>query len=128
MTLRKRLTLLIILKLLQKLSEHGFRGVALQLFKSYLTNRTHCVKLGDCLSQVALVRFSIPQGSALRPLSFVLYLNHLTLSCEQLDPYMFADDTNLLYESTLLNTYALKDELNKNASWFVENKLCLNSS
>ena len=39
-------------KLLQKLSEYGDRGFALEWFKSYPTNKARCVKLGDCLSHV----------------------------------------------------------------------------
>ena len=115
-------------KLLQKFPEYDARGFALECFKSYLTNRTRCVKLGNCLSQVEVIIFGVLQGSVLGPMLFVHYINDLPLCCEQLDPYMFADDTNLLYESNLLNTYTLNDKLNQIASWFAENKLCLNSS
>ena len=41
---------------------------------------------------------------------------------------MFADDTNLLYKSNLINCFVLNDELNQIASWFAENMLSLNSS
>ena len=57
-----------------------------------------------------------------------LYINDLPLCCEQLDPKMFANNTNLLYKSSFLNNYTLNDDLSQNASWFAENKLCLNSS
>ena len=41
---------------------------------------------------------------------------------------MFADDTNLLFESNIVNCFALNDEFNQIASWFAENMLSLNSS
>ena len=41
---------------------------------------------------------------------------------------MFAEDTNLLFESNLLNIYALNDVLNQTESWLAENKLRFNSS
>ena len=50
-------------KPLKKLSEDGVRGVALECFNCYLTNRTHSVELGDCLPQVVVIIFAVPQGS-----------------------------------------------------------------
>ena len=89
------------------------RGVTFEWFKSFLTNPNHCVKLSDCLSQVEVIIFGVQQGSVSGPQLFVPYINDLSLGYVQFDPYKFADDTNLFYESNLINTYALNDELNQ---------------
>ena len=93
-----------------------------------MTNKTRCVKLGHCLYQLELTIISVPQGSDLGPLFLALYINDLTLCCEQLDPYTFADDTNLHYDVMLVNFYAFKNKFNQIATWFAENKLCMHSS
>ena len=56
--------------LFQKLSKNGVRGVTLEWFECYLTNRNHCVKLGGCLSQVGVIIFGAPQGSVSEPIFF----------------------------------------------------------
>ena len=104
-------------KFLQKPSEDGVRGIALKWFKSFVT----IVEISDWLSQVEFIMFCAPQGSLFWPVLFVLGIKDLPLRCEQLNQYMFADDTHLLYVSNLINTYALNEELNQIASWFAEN-------
>ena len=86
----------------------------MEWLKSYLTNRIHRVNLSDCLFQVEVIVFCVPQGAVLTPLIF-LYINYLPLCCEQVDPYMLmtTDDSSLPDESNFLITYALNDELNQ---------------
>ena len=85
-------------KFLQKLLKNGVKENALERFKPYLTNKNHCIKLSGCLSQVGVILFGAPKGSFLEPLLLHLYINGLPLCCDQLNPYKFADDKNLLYE------------------------------
>ena len=63
--------------LLKKLEHYGIRGVALQLFKSYLTNRKHCTKINGVLSDLIDIEMGVPQGSNLGPLLLLLYINDL---------------------------------------------------
>jgi retron-type reverse transcriptase len=51
--------------LLSKLEATGVRGLGLEWFRSYLTNRKQCVKLGTALSDAAGISFGVPQGSIL---------------------------------------------------------------
>ena len=46
--------------------------LALGWFKSYLSGRTHSVKVGSTLSHPAVLQYGVPQGSAFGPILFSL--------------------------------------------------------
>ncbi len=52
----------------------GIAGSALEWFKSYLTNRTFSVKMGDLTSRNSVLTCGVPQGSILAPILFSLYM------------------------------------------------------
>ena len=58
---------------------YGISELALGWFKSYLSERTHTVKVGSTLSHPADLKFGVPQGSVLRP---ILYLYIQTQSAQ----------------------------------------------
>ena len=81
--------------LIRKLKLYGCSENTLCWFKSYLTNRRHMCKIGRAISQERFIRCGVPQGSTLRPLLFLLYVNDHPSCLSHSIPSMFADDTNL---------------------------------
>ena len=68
--------------LLQCLQNLGVMGVELKWFANYLTNRMQRVKQKDQYSDWGLVLGGIPQGSALGPLLFLVYVNEMPLQVQ----------------------------------------------
>lgn len=84
--------------LLQKLEHIGIRGLQLNFFRDYLSNREQCVRIGEYVSSNAPISYGVPQGSILGPTLFIIYLNDLL--CLKDFPgkiISYADDTALIF-------------------------------
>ena len=114
--------------LLKKLEHYGIRGTALSWFKSYLSDRKQFVSVNGISSLTSDITCGVPQGSVLGPLLFLIYINDLPNSSKILTFFLFADDTNIYFESDGLTrlTKKINKELNKVKSWLDCNKLALN--
>ena len=81
--------------LLTKMEKYGIRGLPLQWFINYLTNRQQYVSMDGTESLKQKVVCGIPQGSSLGPLLFPIYINDIPDCSEKLSFRIFADDTNI---------------------------------
>ena len=115
--------------LLSKLDHYGFRGMANNWFKSYLSNRKQFTSIRGVHSSLRELSCGVPQGSILGPLLFILLINDLPNATNFFN-ILYADDTTLLKSSNnLANLYnEANAELEKLADWFKANKLTLNIS
>ena len=82
--------------LLHKLSHYGIRDLANCWFSSYLSNRNQFVTINGFHCEIQRFQYGVPQGSDLRPLIFLIYVNDLHNTIKFSQSFHFADDTCLL--------------------------------
>lgn len=118
--------------LLKKMDRYGIRGIPLQLFKSYLSNRTQRVidinERGErVVSNDRLIQRGVPQGSILGPLLYLIYTNDV-VNVTNNRIVLFADDTSVLFWADDLEGCKRDIEVTlKNLNnWFTSNNLLLN--
>ena len=104
-------------RLFEKLAFYGTRGPLLNWIRSFLTNRTQCVVLNGQYSRPSNVLSGVPQGTVLRPLLFLCYINDLPKNVIS-KVKLYADDV-LLYSSihTITDCQNLQDDLNRLVQW-----------
>ena len=116
--------------LLNKLEYYGVRGLLKDWFQSYLKNRKQFVSVNNSTSNTKEIPTGVPQGSALGPLLFLLYINDLHKSVKHSKTYHFTDDTNIMQSNESLDVLSknLNKDLKSLSQWLKANKLSLNIS
>ena len=120
--------------LLDRLNVHyGISELALGWLKSYLSGRTHSVKVGNTLSHPAALQYGVSQGSVLGPILFSLYTNPISSiihSHSSINHHFYADDTQLYIALTPTNfshsIQKLKNCVSNIQNFMSANKLKLN--
>ena len=86
----------------------GLNGAVLRWFRSYLSNRSVAVRVGDSFSTYKPFSFGVPQGSVLGPRLFSMYLDPVCsiISVYNICHIAYADDITLYTSFSLSNSDA----------------------
>ena len=113
---------------------YGISELALGWFKSYLSGRTHSIKVGSTLSHPVTQQYRVPQGFVLGLILFSLYTNPISSiiqSHSSINYHFYTDDTQLYILLSLANfshcIQKLKNCLNDIQNFMFTNTLKLNA-
>ena len=117
--------------LLSKLNTYGIRGLALDWFGSYLSNRKQHVFINNSDSKHKFINYGVPQGSILGPLLFLVFINDISQSSNLFKYILYADDSTLSTCVDNLNNLhrsaaIINSELNKVYLWLKANSITIN--
>lgn len=120
--------------LFDKLVHYGVKPSAVNLIKSYLSNRKQYVEIGGMKSAMGTIDIGVPQGSILGPLLFLVYINDISTSSELLSTILYAEDST--FSANINNLGQTDDEISQRMNtelgnvynWLAANRLCLNVS
>ena len=114
--------------LLKKLPLYLPQSQSIGILESFLKNRFQFVKVNRSLSSKEAVKTGVPQGSALGPLLFILYINDLPLHLEsKLTNNLFADDSSMHASSKSIDhlNSSLQNGLNDANTWCSKNSMSI---
>ena len=113
--------------LIYKLKQNGIKDKLLCILIDFFKNRQQSVVLNGQFSSWTKVNAGVPQGSILRPLLFLTYINGLP-KVLQSNPKLFADDTSLFatVKDITTSTVSLNNDLTKISKWAVQWKMNFN--
>ena len=69
------------------------------------------------------IKSGVPQGSILRPILFIMYINDMVYSCPDKAVDLYADDSTLHKSGTNIND--IQNDLNRINSWCKYNNMAL---
>ena len=84
--------------LVKRLEDYfGFSAIVLDWFKSFFSERSQCVILGNARSKSIPVLQGVPQGSVLGAQLYTLYVRPMSEICKRhnIHYHSYADDTQL---------------------------------
>lgn len=118
------------LNLLTKLKALGVSQASLDWFKSYLSGRLQCVRIGTETSGLQSISHGVPQGSILGPALFTIYLNNIPSMPDVCSLESYVDDSKLYISFPVAEASDMVQQINadlqKVASWCCYNSLLIN--
>lgn len=91
--------------LFSKVPFYGIRGIALDLLRSYLSDRSQFVEINSIKSDLADIRYGDPQDSLLGSTIFLLYINDIVSIPGTPDIVLYADDTNIFFSPLITSLF-----------------------
>lgn len=91
----------------------GFDDTALELVKSYFTDRKQRVVLEGKKSESVNITSGVPQGSILGPLLFSIYTVNITKCLEYCKYHMYCDDVQLTFSFKPSEANAAQEKINR---------------
>jgi len=90
--------------LCNKLKIYGFDNISIGWVRSYLSDRSQFVCIGNDISEVLIIKVGSPQGSVISPVLFIILLSDIDLWSEHSTISGFADDNSAtVIEDTFKN-------------------------
>ena len=116
--------------LLTKLKRLGITGNFHNIFKSFLSNRTQCVKVGKSFSEMLPISSGVPQGAILSPTLFQIYINDLLSLPLYCKVHAYADDTTFYVSSdgSKKVQQLIDSDMSRIQCWCRTNKMEINVS
>ena len=122
--------------LLERLAtRYGIGGIALEWFRSYLSNRKSFVSVENGLSNPRSLNCGVPQGSVLGPILFMLYTSPIgdIVRSYDINFHLYADDSQL-YITFLTSSMSQLDNAKSTLEacvteidkWMLQNSLKMN--
>jgi len=114
--------------LLAKLQSLGVKGKAYEFIKSFLTDRTFRVKVGEDLSDEMIVISGIPQGTCLGPLLMLIMNFDIDFHIKNGKVGSFADDSKVLNRLNSKNdVYKMQQDIECLERWTAQNNMKMNN-
>ena len=119
--------------LLDKIGLYGGTVDTVNWFKSYLSDRRHCVKVNDLKSSLLPVKQGVLQGSIVGPILFVLFINDLPVHVTNSDVDIYADDSTLTFSSRWNANISfmeknINEDLDQVVKWSKMNKMVISQT
>lgn len=112
--------------LLAKLKRYGIAGKLYHWIESFLRGRKQTVVVDGQKSDFVDVESSVPQGTVLGPVFFIIYAMDMIYRARNSKALTFADDTKLIKAiSSLLCKILLEEDLTSIIQWSIANNMLL---
>lgn len=112
---------------LLKLKFYGLSDPLVKLFHSYLTYRFQHILYNNCKSNDFVLNSSVPQGSNLGPLLFLIVVNDLPEVVKYSESFLFADDFKCSKKiNSESDSLKLQEDLDAVCKWAKDNRLEFN--